>query len=63
MTQFTDKQQRQFLQFITGCPKLPFGGKVITEGFKKINPKLTVVKKTGANSDQSVDQILPSVMT
>ena len=50
---FDQNEQRQFLQFITGSPKLPFGG------FKALTPPLTVVVKTA----DKPDQVLPSVMT
>ena len=42
-----------FLQFITGSTRLPYGGKHLNLGFKNINPKLKVVKKTP--NDSSVD--------
>ena len=32
-------EQRQFLQFVTGCPRLPVGG------FKSLSPPLKIVKK------------------
>lgn len=32
-------------------------------GFKNLNPKLTVVKKSPNNSLQTHDHMLPSVMT
>ena len=35
---FDREQRRGFLQFVTGTPKLPFGG------LASLNPKLTVVK-------------------
>ncbi|GLJ54185.1 hypothetical protein SUGI_1161700 [Cryptomeria japonica] len=62
MAEFTPSQQRAFLQFITGCPRLPPGG------LSALNPKLTVVRKsstgpTDANSLEVVDADLPSVMT
>ena len=47
--------RREYLQFITGSPKLPVGG------FKMLSPPLTVVCKT---VDQGKpDDYLPSVMT
>lgn len=36
---FDNKQQRAFLQFVTGAPRLPSGG------FASLNPKLTIVRK------------------
>lgn len=48
-------QQRKFLQFVTGSPKLPVGG------FRSLNPPLTVVKKSGSYSDNDAE--LPSAMT
>ncbi|XP_040569275.1 E3 ubiquitin-protein ligase TRIP12 [Lepeophtheirus salmonis] len=50
-------EQRQFLQFVTGCPRLPVGG------FKALNPPLTIVKKSFDNADADPDDYLPSVMT
>ena len=50
--------QRQFLQFVTGCPRLPVGG------FKALSPPLTIVKKDSFDSpDANPDDYLPSVMT
>lgn len=50
--------QRQFLQFVTGCPRLPVGG------FKALSPPLTIVKKDSFDSpDANPDEYLPSVMT
>lgn len=63
MVEFTPTQQQAFLQFITGCPRLPPGG------LGALNPKLTVVRKnfSGAtgdpNSEKTMDAELPSVMT
>lgn len=53
LAEFDQQQQRLFLQFITGSPKLPVGG------FKALNPPLTIVNKSSENPDQ----YLPSVMT
>jgi hypothetical protein len=33
MSEFTDQQRRDFLQFITGSPKLPIGGTSTTHSF------------------------------
>ena len=49
-------QRRDFLQFVTGSPKLPIGG------FKALSPQLTVVCKTVDNGKKP-DDYLPSVMT
>jgi E3 ubiquitin-protein ligase TRIP12 len=56
MSSFTTEERRLFLQFLTGCPRLPFGG------FKGLSPPLTVVRKT-AESNRLADDYLPSVMT
>lgn len=53
---YDQQQQRQFLQFITGSPRLPVGG------LKSLSPPLTIVKKTSDDSKDS-DHYLPSVMT
>ncbi|RLV91647.1 Ubiquitin fusion degradation protein 4 [Spathaspora sp. JA1] len=52
----TPIEKRQFLQFLTGAPKLPIGG------FKCLNPNLTVVRKH-AEDGLTDDDYLPSVMT
>lgn len=54
MSGFDSVQQRNFLQFTTGCPRLPLGG------FFGLNPCLTVVKKEDGDD---ADKYLPSVMT
>jgi len=54
---FNVDEKRQFLQFVTGAPRLPYGG------FKALTPKLTVVKKQPDSAEQSADAYLPSVMT
>jgi E3 ubiquitin-protein ligase TRIP12 len=56
LSEFNDKERRHFLQFVTGCPRLPFGG------FKGLNPPLTVVRKT-PDSNKKPNDYLPSVMT
>ncbi|KAI8816747.1 uncharacterized protein EV422DRAFT_500983 [Fimicolochytrium jonesii] len=53
----TPLQRREFLQFVTGSPKLPIGG------FKALMPPLTVVRKTVEQSGRTPDDYLPSVMT
>jgi E3 ubiquitin-protein ligase TRIP12 len=55
LCEFDQMQQRLFLQFITGAPKLPIGG------FKGLTPPLTVVCKT--SDAATADKYLPSVMT
>jgi len=58
MSEYNREEQRQFLQFVTGCPRLPVGG------FKALSPPLTIVKKDSFDSpDANPDDYLPSVMT
>ena len=57
MASYDREEQRQFLQFVTGCPRLPVGG------FKSLSPPLAIVKKTFDSPDVSPDDYLPSVMT
>ncbi|XP_036409821.1 E3 ubiquitin-protein ligase TRIP12-like isoform X2 [Megalops cyprinoides] len=56
LSSFDPEQQRYFLQFVTGSPRLPVGG------FRSLNPPLTVVRKT-FESTENPDDFLPSVMT
>ncbi|TNN01480.1 hypothetical protein fugu_010862 [Takifugu bimaculatus] len=56
MSGFDAEQQRLFLQFVTGSPRLPVGG------FRSLNPPLTIVRKT-FESTENPDDFLPSVMT
>ncbi|XP_038050611.1 E3 ubiquitin-protein ligase TRIP12-like isoform X2 [Patiria miniata] len=56
MASYNPQQQRQFLQFVTGSPRLPVGG------FKALTPPLTIVRKTFETSENP-DNFLPSVMT
>ncbi|KNF05214.1 hypothetical protein PSTG_01838 [Puccinia striiformis f. sp. tritici PST-78] len=56
MSTYDVPSRRQFLQFITGAPKLPIGG------FRGLHPALTVVRKA-AEPGHSPDEYLPSVMT
>ncbi|XP_064615750.1 E3 ubiquitin-protein ligase TRIP12-like [Liolophura sinensis] len=56
LSSYTPVEQRQFLQFVTGSPRLPVGG------FRSLNPPLTVVRKTMEPSENP-DDYLPSVMT
>ncbi len=65
MCAFDEQEQRQFLQFITGSPRLPVGG------LQSLVPALTIVRKTTETiegnkenpSGTGVDSYLPSVMT
>lgn len=56
LSTYTHDEQRLFLQFVTGSPRLPIGG------FKSLTPPLTIVRKTMDNN-QNPDLYLPSVMT
>ncbi|KAM9811684.1 E3 ubiquitin-protein ligase TRIP12 isoform 3-T6 [Syngnathus typhle] len=56
LSSFDAEQQRLFLQFVTGSPRLPVGG------FRSLNPPLTIVRKT-FESTENPDEFLPSVMT
>ena len=56
MANFDEEEQRKFLQFVTGTPRLPIGG------FSGLTPPLTIVKKQGG-ANQIPDSYLPSVMT
>lgn len=56
MSDFDAFARRDFLQFITGSPKLPIGG------FRGLNPPLTVVRKPH-EPPLMADDYLPSVMT
>jgi len=57
MSFYDQGEQRAFLQFVTGCPRLPVGG------FKALSPPLTIVKKTFDSVEVNPDDYLPSVMT
>jgi len=54
LTELSPSEQKQFLLFVTGSPKLPVGG------FKSMNPKLTIVRKD-LSGNSSLDNYLPSV--
>ncbi|KAL6521022.1 E3 ubiquitin-protein ligase upl4 [Orobanche gracilis] len=54
MKEFDLNQQRAFLQFVTGAPRLPTGG------LASLKPKLTIVRKPFS---MGTDADLPSVMT
>ncbi|XP_055698970.1 E3 ubiquitin-protein ligase TRIP12 isoform X2 [Phlebotomus papatasi] len=56
LSSYSREEQRLFLQFVTGSPRLPTGG------FKALTPALTIVRKT-LDSNQNPDDYLPSVMT
>ena len=56
MSELSPAQRRDFLQFVTGSPKLPIGG------FKSLTPMFTVVCKP-SEPPYSSDDYLPSVMT
>ncbi|KAI8909282.1 hypothetical protein DFJ77DRAFT_433488 [Powellomyces hirtus] len=56
MSQLSGSARRDFLQFVTGSPKLPVGG------FKNLNPPLTVIGE-GTPTLRTANDYLPSVMT
>lgn len=56
LSSYNAEEQRKFLQFITGSPRLPYGG------LKSLSPPLTIVRKT-LEPGQNPDHFLPSVMT
>ncbi|XP_045199519.2 E3 ubiquitin-protein ligase TRIP12-like isoform X2 [Mercenaria mercenaria] len=56
LSSYTPDEQRMFLQFVTGSPKLPVGG------FRSLSPPLTIVRKS-FESSENPDNFLPSVMT
>ncbi|CAO3599290.1 unnamed protein product [Absidia cylindrospora] len=56
LSEMTGKEQREFLQFTTGSPRLPIGG------WKSMRPMFTVVKKN-CDAPLGPDDYLPSVMT
>lgn len=76
MSELSPSQRRNFLQFVTGSPKLPIGGKFhlwhrgITwsttdakcSGFKSLTPMFTVVCKP-SEAPYTSDDFLISVMT
>lgn len=74
MSELSAAQRRDFLQFVTGSPKLPIGGKLIVfelygdhlltyaTGFKSLTPMFTVVCKP-SEPPYASDDYLPSVMT
>jgi len=56
MSELSPQARRDFLQFVTGSPKLPIGG------FKALTPMFTVVCKP-SEPPLTSDDYLPSVMT
>ncbi|CAG9853614.1 unnamed protein product [Phyllotreta striolata] len=56
LSSYDREEQRMFVQFLTGSPRLPVGG------FKALSPPLTVVRKT-LETNMNPDDFLPSVMT
>lgn len=56
LSKYDKNEQRSFLQFVTGSPRLPTGG------FKALSPPLTIVRKT-LDTNQNPNDYLPSVMT
>lgn len=51
-----ETDRRSFLSFITGSPRLPYGG------FQSLHPPLTVVCKS-VEKHENANDYLPSVMT
>jgi E3 ubiquitin-protein ligase TRIP12 len=74
MSELSDQDRRDFLQFVSGSPKLPIGGKLQSPsstprpllihiiGFKALTPMFTVVCKP-SEPPYTSDDYLPSVMT
>lgn len=76
MSELDNQQRRDFLQFVTGSPKLPIGGMLIlfftphkspltnttNTGFKSLTPIFTVVCRPSEHP-YTPDDYLPSVMT
>lgn len=73
MSELNHQQRRDFLQFVTGSPKLPIGGTIRSvmrivflancgAGFKSLTPMFTVVCRPSEPPYKS-DDYLPSVMT
>lgn len=57
LCELTLDEQRLFVKFVTGANRLPLGG------LKNLEPKLTVVRKMGANGDEDGDAVLASAST
>jgi len=73
MADYGSSTRRAYLQFITGSPKLPIGGRgplychtfsglTFLPGFRGLNPPFTVVRKPH-EAPLKADDYLPSVMT
>jgi len=72
MADYGTSTRRAYLQFITGSPKLPIGGRrsyivffsdlTFLSGFRGLNPPFTVVRKPH-ETPLKADDYLPSVMT
>ncbi|GJD05995.1 E3 ubiquitin-protein ligase TRIP12 [Galdieria sulphuraria] len=56
LSKYNLEEQRMFLTFVTGTPRLPIGG------LSALNPRLTIVKRT-PEAGRSPDECLPTVMT
>jgi hypothetical protein len=56
LIEFTAAEREQFLRFVTGSARLPYGG------WASLSPPLTIVRKSFPEGD-SPDNHLPSVMT
>ncbi|KAI8082723.1 uncharacterized protein BX664DRAFT_387876 [Halteromyces radiatus] len=56
LSEMTNEEKREFLQFTTGSPRLPIGG------WKAMRPMFTVVRKN-CEAPLVADDYLPSVMT
>ncbi|GJQ15813.1 hypothetical protein GpartN1_g7604.t1 [Galdieria partita] len=56
LSKYNLEEQRMFLTFVTGTPRLPVGG------LAALNPRLTIVKRT-PEAGRSPDECLPTVMT
>ena len=56
LSEYDEEEQRKFLQFVTGSPRLPVGG------LRSLTPPLTIVRKTD-DAGESPEAYLPSVMT
>ena len=57
LSEYDEEEQRRFLQFVTGSPRLPVGG------LKSLTPPLTIVRKSHGVSGDAPESYLPSVMT
>lgn len=54
---FNKEEQRLFLQFVTGSPRLPIGG------LRSLSPQLTIVKKTHHHHHQESTSTISSKQT